>query len=146
MNPPQGTGFQPPFRTYKVTRAFGSALFNAAATTDSEAIWTQPANTLLIFADITVDVPFVASGLMSLTVNVGTAGSQEGIVPESDLFGQSAGARFVTKGGLFDSTAGILVAAEATAYTAYVNSSGANLNTLSAGQATFTFITIERGA
>lgn len=146
MYPPQGTG-SPFIKTATVTFAFGSTLFDAAATSDSAVVWQQPANTILLFADMTLDVAFVATGLTDVDITLGDGGDNDGLLTGTmDLQSDSVGTTYNTKGAYFDATTspGTLYKASATNWTGYVTSVGANLSTLTAGQVTFTFIYIAR--
>lgn len=141
--PPQGAGVT--IKTVSVTKAFGSDLFNAAATTDSATIWTQPAQSILIATKMRLDAAFVATGLTTMTVKLGDAGTNDGLLTAAgqSLRTDAVGTQYYTKGAFYDATAGTLLKEAATNWIAYATAGVANLSTLSAGQVTFTFVYVE---
>lgn len=132
-----------------VAKAYNSTLFDAAATTDNVAIWTQPAGSILVAAYYVLDTQFANGGtLTDLDVTLGTVASNAGVIspPAHNLTSDAAASKYTGKGGvpnLFDQTAGTLYVASDTAYNGYATSVGANLSTLTAGQVTFYFFTLE---
>lgn len=141
--PPQGSGF--PIKVVTVTKAFGSDLFDAAATTDSATIWQQPAQSILIATKMRLDVAFVATGLTTMSIKLGDAGTNDGLLTNAGqaLRTDAVGTQYYTKGAYYDATAGTLLKETATNWIAYAAAGVANLSTLSAGQVTFTFIYVE---
>lgn len=128
----------------KVTKAHDSDLFNAAGLTDSVAVFTQPANSILVAAYIMLDTQFAAVGMTDLDVTIGDAGNNAGILNATgNMTSDAANTKYTTKGAYFDATAGTLLKESATAWTAYATAVGANLDTTSAGQISIYFVTIE---
>lgn len=128
----------------KVTKAHDSDLFNAAGLTDSVAVYTQPANSILIAAYMVLDTQFAAVGMTDLDVTLGDAGNNGGILNATmNLTSDAATTRYATKGAYFEATAGLLLREAATAWTAYATAVGANLDTTSAGSVSLYFVTLE---
>lgn len=142
MNSPAQGPSQPQIRTVRVTKAFASDLLNAAATSDSAVIWQQPANTILLFSEMVLDVAFVATGLTTMTITLGDGGNAAGLLTDGGqaLRTDAVGTAYKTKGAYFDATAGSLLKETATNWTGYATAGVANLNTLTAGQVTFKFV------
>lgn len=113
------------------------ALFNAAATTDEATIFTLPARSVIMGIAIVLDEKFVATSLTALTITVGLAGDQDGYVTVTgNLVSDAITTEYRTKGAYWTETLhGATVTGEA--IIAYVTATGANLNTLTAGQVTF---------
>jgi hypothetical protein len=125
------------------TKTRWSTLFNAASTSDSAVVWQQPANSLLVGAEVRLDEKFVASGLTSLLIDVGDADANGLIVgarnwASDDPWGTADSVRGALWSGGAVGTE--LYASTAKDWTATVTAVGANLNTLSAGQVTFYFV------
>jgi hypothetical protein len=132
------------FKVTKVTKAYNATLFNAAATTDSEVIYAQPANSILVAAYMVLDTQFAAASMTDLDITIGDGGGATGILNAAmNLTSDAATTKYATKGSYFDATAGTLLKEASTNWTAYVTATGANLDTLSAGQVSFYFVTLE---
>lgn len=140
-NPPQ-------MKTATATFAYSSALFNAAGLTDSAVIWSQPADSILLYVTMKLDAQFddqPANAMSDLDITVGDVGDDNGILAKAmNLTSDAVGTVYETKGALWDATAGTLYKAAATDWTAYATAVGANLSTLSAGQVTFQFVYLSR--
>lgn len=122
-----------------VTLAHNATCFDAAGTTDSAAVWTQPANSLFVGCRITLDTPFVATSMTALTVEIGDAGDNNGFFAGTlDLVAGSAGDTDDTNGAEAGDWTNAFVTS-GTARTLYATATGANLSTTSAGQITVRF-------
>ena len=131
----------PQIQVVRVTKAFGSDLFDAVATTDNADIWAQPADSILLAARLELDVPFVAAGLTTFAITLGDAGDNDGILVAGAqaLRTDAAGTAYKGKGAYFDAVAGTFWNAAGSTIKAYAAAGVANLSTLSAGQVTFVF-------
>lgn len=130
-------------KTVAVTKTYNSDLFNAAATTDSAVIWTQPANSLLIGFRALQTTQFVATSMTDLDVAVGDSGDQDGIFGEAmNLTSAPSGNPFLNRGVYWSGGAAGTEYYTSTAkdWYGYSTATGANLSTLSAGSITFYFI------
>ena len=129
-------------KTDVVTKTYTADLFNAAATTDSEIVWQQPVQSLLIAVSMVLDEQFVASGLTDLNVLVGDSSDNNGVLQEAmDLQSNTVATRYKGRGVYWDGSTGVTELYKAAAYdwTAYATATGANLDTLTAGSVTFYF-------
>ncbi len=126
-----------------VEKEYTSDLFDAAGTTDSVVIWQQPANTLLVGAQMFRDTTFHASGGMTdLRVTIGDGGDADGLVlDELNLLGGYAKYIFSNRGVYWDGTGGVteFYAATAKDWTGYATATDANLSTLTTGKLVFVF-------
>jgi len=129
-------------QTVAVTKAFGSDLFNAAATTDNAVLFTQPAQSLLLNVTMVNDLLFVAPSMTNLGVTVGDGSNAAGIFTETmNLTSNALNTKYKNRGVYWNGGA---VGTEyytttAKAWSGYATATGANLNTLTAGQVTFYF-------
>jgi hypothetical protein len=132
-------------KTVSVTKHHDSDLFNAAATTDEAIIWAQPAGSVVLGVKIQLTEQFVAAGLTTMTVTLGTgaAGDPDGytVAGTMNLRTDAALTKYSTRGALWDTSAegAFWYQAAASDWTAQALSGVANLNTLSAGEVIFTF-------
>jgi hypothetical protein len=136
-----------------VAKAFDSDLFNAAALTDEVAIWTQPANSVLIGVKIALATQFDStSDLVSdLDITIGDSFDVDRLLAPAamNLISDAADTSYTTRGADWkgspadagDGSWGNFVSwrGSAKTYTAYVTAVGANLNTLTAGKVLFYF-------
>jgi len=129
-------------QTVAVTKAFGSDLFNAAATTNNAVLFTQPAQSLLLNVTIVNEFLFVAPSMTNLGVTIGDGTSATGILTETmNLTSNALNTKYKTRGAYWNGGA---VGTEyytttAKAWSGYATATGANLSTLTAGQITFYF-------
>lgn len=131
----------------KVVKAAGSNLFNAAATTDSANVFVQPALSILVSAFYVLNTQFAAPSLTDLDIEVGDGSDHNGLLAATgNLTSDDVGSKYSTRGAYFDATAlpsGMLFSEAGRTWVAYAAATGANLNTLTAGQITFYFVTLE---
>ena len=112
---------------------YTDAISNAAATTDNAAVWARPDNTTIVSCVMTLDVKYVAASLTNLSIDIGTVDDANGILVQSmNLTSDAVGTQYRTKGALFVN--GLCYRGAAQDVKAYVTATGANLNTLTAGQ------------
>ena len=125
---------------YSVTFDSTSGMFDAAATSDSDTCWAQPANTVALGYKVVLDEKFVATSMSDAQFEIGLAGDQNGFgeigtanmtSDAVDTVYDGLGAYFELKGGLFK------LAGET--WVMYTSATGANFSTLTAGQITCTF-------
>ena len=131
------------YKVAKVTKAHDSDLFDAAATTDSATIWTQPANSKLIAAMMRLETQFAGTAWSSLTVSVGLAGDPDGLlVATGNMTSDAADTEYENIGAYYDVfTEGLASKTTAAiAWIAYATSVGGNLNVSTAGTMDFYFI------
>lgn len=129
-------------QTVAVTKAFGSDLFNAAATTDNAIIWTQPALSLLLNVTIVNELLFVAPSMTNLGITVGDGTSATGILNATmNLTSDALNSKYKTRGAYWNGGAVGTEYYVATAkdWSGYATSTGANLSALTSGQVTFYF-------
>lgn len=129
-------------QTVAVTKAFGSDLFNAAATTDNAVLWQQPAQSLLLNVVMVNELLFVAPSMTDLDITVGDSSDNDGILSDGmNLTADALNTKYKNRGVYWNGGA---VGTEyytptVKDWSGYVTATGANLNTLTAGQVTFYF-------
>ena len=129
-------------QTVAVTKAFGSDLFNAASTTDSAILWQQPAQSLLLNVVMVNELLFVAPSMTDLDITVGDSSDNDGILSDGmNLTADALNTKYKNRGVYWNGGA---VGTEyytptVKDWSGYATSTGANLNTLTAGQVTFYF-------
>jgi hypothetical protein len=112
-------------------------LFDASATTDSAVLAVQPANTTLVGIEIGIVSKFVAASMTALTVEVGDGSDVDGYFDGTiDLVDDDVGDVDTTKGVLFN--VGGIHKTSATNLTATVTATGADLDTTTAGEMSYT--------
>ena len=130
-------------KVVKVTKAHGSDLFDAVATTDNTVIWTQPVNSKLIAVMMRLETQFAGTAWSDLRVTLGLAGDEDGlVVTTGNLTSDAADTEYEDVGAYYDSFyEGLHGKTNATiAWTAYATSTGGNLSVSSAGTMDFYFI------
>lgn len=122
------------------TMDYSGACFDAAATTDSDTIFTQPANSLLVGFRLNLDEAFVATSMTAMTWVLGLSGDTNGLGTggTSDLVADAVNSGDNTMGAYMVGNAGYHTVA-ALPWLLAPTSTGANLSTLSAGQITVTY-------
>jgi hypothetical protein len=129
-------------QTVAVTKAFGSDLFNAAATTDNAVLWQQPAQSLLLNVTMVNDLLFVAPSMTNLGVTVGDGSGATGILNATmNLTSDTLNTKYKNRGAYWNGGAVGTEYYTTTAknWSGYATATGANLSTLTAGQVTFYF-------
>ena len=129
-------------QTVAVTKAFDSDLFNAAATTDNAVLFTQPAQSLLLNVVMVNELLFVAPSMTDLDISVGDGSDDNGILNEAmNLTVNALNTKYKNRGVYWNGGAAgtEYYTTTAKAWSGYATATGANLNTLTAGQVTFYF-------
>lgn len=129
-------------QTVAVTKAFGSDLFNASATTDNAVLFTQPAQSLLLNVVMVNELLFVAPSMTDLDISIGDGSDDNGILAEAmNLTADPLNTKYKNRGAYWNGGAvgTEYYAATAKAWSGYATATGANLSTLTAGQVTFYF-------
>jgi hypothetical protein len=118
-----------------------STLFDAAAVTDTKAIWTSPAGCIVLGIKMRLYEKFAGTGLSDMEIEVGIGGGDVDAYLDSsagmNLFSDDLNSKYFTKGAGFDSASGLLHLATATTFTATATSTGCNLADLTAGTVKF---------
>jgi hypothetical protein len=116
------------------------ACFDAAATTDSDTIFTQPANSTLVGARLNLDAKFVATSMTAMTWEIGLAGDTNGLLTggTSDLVADAVDSGDNTMGAYMVGVGGYHTVS-ALPWLLAPTATGANLSTTSAGQVTVTY-------
>lgn len=131
------------YKVVKVTKAHNSDLFDAAATTDSVTIWTQPVNSKLIAVMMRLETQFAGTSWTDLRVTIGLAGDTDGLVTTTgNLTSDAADTEYENAGAYYDAfTEGLHGKTNAAiAWIAYATATGGNLNASTAGTMDFYFI------
>lgn len=129
-------------QTVAVTKAFGSDLFNAAATTDNAVLFQQPAQSLLLNVTMVNDLLFVAPSMTDLDISVGDGSDDNGILAETmNLTADTLNTKYKNRGVYWNGGAVGTEYYTTTVkdWSGYATATGANLSTLTAGQVTFYF-------
>lgn len=129
-------------QTVAVTKTYTSDLFNASSTTDSATLWTQPAQSLLLNVVMVNELTFVAVSMTDLNVSIGDGSNQTGILDEAmNLTVDALNTKYKNRGAYWNGGAvgTEYYAPTSKAWVGYSAATGANLNTLTAGQVTFYF-------
>jgi hypothetical protein len=129
-------------QTVAITKAFGSDLFNAAATTDNAILFTQPAQSLLLNVTMVNDLLFVAPSMTDLDITVGDGSNAAGIFTDTmNLTSDALNSKYKNRGAYWNGGAVGTEYYTTTAkdWSGYATATGANLSTLTAGQVTFYF-------
>ena len=131
------------YKVAKVTKAHAADLFDAAATTDSVAIWTQPVNSRLIAVMMRLETQFAGTSWTDLRVTLGLAGDPDGLVATTgNLTSDAADTEYENVGAYYDAfMEGLHGKTNATiAWIAYATATGGNLNVSTAGTMDFYFL------
>ncbi len=129
-------------RQVKVSKAYNSTLFDAAALTDNAIIWQQPAGTVLLGAMMKLPTQFVAPAASSLVVTMGLVGDEDGLLlTTGNLKSATVYTEYTARGAYWSEGAavGILCKDAATDWSAYGTAVDGNINTFTAGQLDFYF-------
>lgn len=130
-------------KTEVFTFHHGSALLDAAATSDSANVLNQPAGSVLLGITLSLDELFVASGLTTMVVTVGDGSDADGmlIAGSMNLRTDSVNTRYQSRGTYWDTSAkgAFWYTSSAKQWLAYATSGVANLSTLTAGQISISF-------
>ena len=119
-----------------VALTHASGFFNAAATTDNDVIWAQPATSECVGMKVTLTEKFAATSLTNLTIEIGDSGDHNGLFAGTiDLVTGTVGDTDETWGAEIGDWANAY-AATATDRYLWATATGANLNTLTTGECT----------
>lgn len=123
------------------TAPYSDVWFDVAGVNSSKVVWTQPALTVLVGVTVVLDEQFVASGMTDLRLTLGDADPDGLLTGVMNLTTAAATLTQRHRGALWDGSTGIteIYSAATKDWTASVVSTGANLNTLTAGSLTFYF-------
>lgn len=130
-------------KVVKVTKAHGSDLFDAVATTDNATIWTQPVNSKLIAVMMRLETQFAGTAWSDLRVTMGLAGDEDGLVTiTGNLTSDAVDTEYENAGAYYDTfLEGLHGKTNATIdWKAYATSTGGNLSVSTAGTMDFYFI------
>ena len=129
---------------YEVTFDKTSAMFNAAATSDSGTCWAQPVNTVALGYKVVLDEKFAATSLSAVDFEIGLAGDQNGFgeIGTANLFSDAVDTVYDGLGAYFEDTTGLFKLAGET-WVMYTSATGADFDTLTAGEITCTFYYLE---
>lgn len=129
--------------TVAVRKAFSSDLLDAAATTDSVVLWTQPAGSVMLGVKMILSAAFVATGLTTATITIGDGSDNDGILIAGtmNLRTDTLGTNYSSRGAYWDSSAegAFWYANSATDWTGYTTLGVANCSALTQGMVTFIF-------
>jgi hypothetical protein len=117
-----------------------SSLFNAAATTDSKAIWTSPTGSMILGMKMRLVEKFAGTGLSAFNITLGVGGGDVDaylVAGTMNLFSDDLNEVYYTKGAGYDAASGILHSTASTTVTATATSTGCNMADLTAGTVTF---------
>lgn len=131
------------YKVVKVTKAHGSDLFDAGATTDNATIWTQPVNSKLIAVMMRLETQFDGTSWSDLRVTMGLGGDNNGLLTTTgNLTSDAVDTEYEDVGAYYDTfLEGIHGKTNATiAWIAYATSTGGNLSASTAGTMDFYFI------
>lgn len=126
-----------------------STLFDAAAVSDTKAIWTSPAGCMVCGIKMRLVEQFAGAGLTDLSIIVGVGGGDaDGYLADSgamNLTSDALNSVYYEKGAEWDASGWIHFTA-ATTFTATATATGCNLADLTAGTVTFQISYIAYGS
>ena len=125
---------------YSVSFDSTSTMFDASATSDSGTCWAQPANTVALGYKVVLDEKFAATSLSAVDFEIGLAGDHNGFgeIGTANLFSDAVDTVYDGLGAYFESTSGLYRLAGET-WVMYTSATGADFDTLTAGEITCTF-------